>query len=210
MFGCIMFDGLKVICKQKVLGIKKTTRVNHLGGGFIWPTPRRHPQFVFTIIRRLSNPNPKSDPNTNNSPNPYSIACIFTKIKNWGCLRLPLRRSEVKNKSKLLNLISPLTYFINLVTILLLLQLLGDLWWVSFFKWPPCSQISKLSLETKQLCSPRVNFNYPLKYILPIMFLPISTLQGLKDFFLTACPSYPLNIFGQLLYVCVPISLLYA
>jgi len=83
--------------------------------------PRGRPQLCSLVI---SNPNP----NLRSDPNPNCIAYIFVKVKNWGCLGLSIRRSEVFHILifKLLTSNSPLTHFTNLVTIVSFLEFVMD------------------------------------------------------------------------------------
>jgi len=71
---------------------------------------------------------------------------------------------------------------------------------------PVRSQKSKFSLETKKLRSPRISINY----FITNNVLPLSTLQGLTDYTQLSGSSYLLQICGQILYICVPIYLLFA
>jgi len=141
---------------------------------------------------------------------------------------MSLKSSEVFHISKLLISVrlsvSPLTHFINLMTIFFF-TLLGDLC-EAIFKQPPCSQIYKLSLDSKQLSSPKWILNIPLQiahnFFSDFYFTrlegffwtvcppvtPISTLYVLK-IFLDCLPPVTLKQFGQILYNCVQISSLY-
>jgi len=146
-----------------------------------------------------SNPKPRPDP----KPNPNCIACIFSKVTNWGCLGLPLRRSGSPKIhifiSKLLTTVSQISLFINLVTFVLL----NNCWGIcggAFLKWPPCSQTAHFLLR-QAIVQLRLNCNYSFKS--SHIFFADLYFTRLEEFVLACAPSYPLNIFAQIFYTFV-------
>jgi len=71
---------------------------------------------------------------------------------------------------------------------------------VTFLKRIPYSQNSKFTFETRQLCSPWMNFNYLIQNC--PYFLPIPTLQGLMYYFWLFVPKKLLHICTNFIYLC--------